>query len=249
MHYVAIALTCNNDSAEISMRRIDNVIAFPQLALQDPIPPLTIPLRDELRETVQELRLQRQVSDARFDSIYPKQIQRLSSTHWTPVRVARRAAELLAKDRQARILDVGSGAGKFCLVASLTTDATVVGIEQRGYLVDLCRSLSDYYKIENARFVQGNMKDVNWFSFDGFYLYNPFIENLYDDSIKIDTDLEQSRLLYERYVRIVQSYLHMAPKGTRVATYHGFGGDMPPDYVCKLREPFDSDQLEFWEKE
>ena len=231
------------------MEKLDDVVAFPPLALQEPIPPLRIPRREELRTNIEELRMKKPVSDARFDSIYPKLIQRLSSTHWTPVRVARRAAELLVRGEKTRILDVGSGAGKFCLVASLTTDAVVVGVEQRSYLVRLCQRLAKHYGIEQARFIQGNMMDMDWSSFDGFYLYNPFIENVYDAAIRIDNGLEQTRLLYERYVRIVQMNLHRARAGTRVVTYHGFGGQMPPGYVCKLREPMASDRLEFWEKE
>ena len=41
--------------------------------------------------------------------------------HWTPVHVARRAAQFLVTGPETRVLDVGSGPGKFCLVGALAT--------------------------------------------------------------------------------------------------------------------------------
>lgn len=231
------------------MNNSDEVLDFPRLALLEPAPRLRIPRRGELLDTIEKLKLSHRISDASFDSIYPEAIRRLSSTHWTPVDVARRATELLVTSSETRILDVGSGAGKFCLVGALTSGATFVGIEQRSYLVELCRKLAARYSIEQAQFARGNMIDIDWSNFNGFYLYNPFIENLYAAAVRIDNGLEQTRLLYEHYVRTVQRKLHRAAVGTRVVTYHGFGGDMPPGYICKLREPIASDRIEFWVKE
>jgi hypothetical protein len=68
-------------------------------------------------------------SDLAFDALYERRIRELSPQHWTPVRIARRAAELLTLSGAKRILDVGSGVGKFCIVGALTTEAQFVGIE------------------------------------------------------------------------------------------------------------------------
>src|SRR5713226_861432 len=63
------------------------------------------------------------VEDERFDLIYPPEIRDLSCRHWTPVAVARKAAEFLVNERETRVLDLGCGPGKFCIVGALTTEA------------------------------------------------------------------------------------------------------------------------------
>jgi len=71
-----------------------------------------------------------QVADLEFDAIYPQWVRRLSEQHWTPLDVCIRAAELLVTDERSTVLDVGSGAGKFCLIGAASTGATFVGVEQ-----------------------------------------------------------------------------------------------------------------------
>ncbi len=211
-------------------------------------PPSSPHIADPL-DCIKKLRAKQRVSDKRFDQIYPDPIYRLSEMHWTPVRVARRAAELLVTHDGARILDVGSGAGKFCLVGALTTEGVFTGVEQRDYLVAMCRDLAIRHKIEDASFVHGNMMDMDWAHFDGFYLFNPFVENLYGDRFKIDQGVSNTWFFYEKYIRIVQRKLFRARKDTRVVTYHGFGGDMPPGYTLVRSEPIASDKLELWVKD
>ena len=56
-------------------------------------------------------------SDAQLDALLPRVMRRVSSVYWTPVRVARRAAQIFDDLGVSRVLDVGSGPGKFCIVA------------------------------------------------------------------------------------------------------------------------------------
>ncbi len=58
--------------------------------------------------------------DVTFDDLYPEDIQNLSPMHWTPVDIARRASNFLAIPN-ARVLDIGSGVGKFCITAGFFT--------------------------------------------------------------------------------------------------------------------------------
>src|SRR6187431_2719392 len=70
-------------------------------------------------------------TDYRFHTLYPPFLQPLSKNHWTPLDVARKAAMFLA-EKNARILDIGSGLGKFCLAAAYyCPQAYYLGIEQR----------------------------------------------------------------------------------------------------------------------
>ena len=76
--------------------------------------------------------------DAAFDSIYPPSIRAISRRYWTPVDVARRAALLFREAGVRRVLDVGSGVGKFVLVAAaVAPEVTFVGVEQRARLVEV----------------------------------------------------------------------------------------------------------------
>src|SRR4051812_11609675 len=103
---------------------------------------IEIPESPDLGLIFQELpRLTNAVDDAYFDRIYPDWAQRMSRLHWTPVPVALRAAQLLTENHSsgARVLDLGSGAGKFCLVGASTYGGDFFGIEQRSHLVNLSK--------------------------------------------------------------------------------------------------------------
>src|SRR5260221_5059579 len=54
-------------------------------------------------------------SDIQFNSLYPPTIQRLARRHWTPLNVILQAVEFLVPEDGVRVLDIGSGVGKFCL--------------------------------------------------------------------------------------------------------------------------------------
>jgi len=183
--------------------------------------------------------------DNEFDRIFPARIGNLSELHWTPVAIAKKAARLAAWKPRARILDAGSGAGKFCIIGASVTDGFFVGVEQREYLVDIARRTADRYRIPRIQFVHENITDVDWSSFDSIYIYNPFSENL-DENIRIDELCELNFGLYVKYVNVVQEKLTFLASGTRVVTLNGFGGDFPPDYERAHREIIQQLPLEVW---
>src|SRR5437764_13050168 len=69
------------------------------------------------------------IEDEKFDLIYPAQIRKLSSVFWTPVAVAAAAARLLVTAPHTRVLDIGCGPGRFCLVAACLRDGRFAGLE------------------------------------------------------------------------------------------------------------------------
>ena len=165
--------------------------------------------------------------------------------HWTPVHVARRAAQLLVTGPETRVLDVGSGPGKFCLVGAMATLGHFTGVEQRPYLVEFSRSFARKYAIPRVHFLRANAGDLDWSRYNAFYFYNPFYENL-DPDKKIDERVELSPSLYNQYIRMAQERLAEAPSGTRVVTFHGMGGEMPDGYERVLQEFQDTGFLELW---
>ncbi len=196
---------------------------------------------------VDDLRNSRKVSDLRFDEFYPLEIRKLSQTHWTPVAVALRATELMATNRKTRVLDVGSGCGKFCTVAALSGHGQFFGVEQRPHLVDIARKVAQELGATQASFIQGNMVDQDWSFYDAIYLFNPFYENVME-SIRIDDTVSHSEENYRSYIRTVQTKLQDAQAGTKLLTYHGFGGEMPLGYLRVRKEPIGTSYLEVWVK-
>ena len=202
----------------------------------------------EVGETLRDLARGQAVRDHQFDKIFPEPIRVASPMHWTPVDVARRAAALFDVGPKTHVLDIGSGAGKFCMVAALTSPGTYTGVEQRPHLVQMTRSLVSRYNIPRVTFLNAGMEEIDWTRFTGFYLYNPFIEHLYEKSERIDHHLDFSVERYMLQVRFVQAKLTLLPIHTSILTYHGFGGEMPPYYEVTLRERGGDDYLVLWER-
>jgi len=187
------------------------------------------------------------VADEQFDLIYPSSVSRLSQDHWTPVEVAMSAANLLVTNVSDRVLDVGSGCGKFCTVAALTAGAQFVGIEQRAHLLSVARDVSRKLRVPNAKFKYGNMVNLDWSEYDAFYFFNPFYENQFKLA-KIDDTVSVSREKFNLYVETVILKLREVKVNTRVVTYHGFGGIMPGCFELDQVKVAGSHQLDLWIK-
>lgn len=185
------------------------------------------------------------MEDERFDQVYPSEIRDLSERHWTPVAVARKAAEFLVADPDTRVLDLGCGPGKFCIVGALTTAGHFTGVEQRSNLAKLARDTIRAVKIPNAEIIHANVTDIDFLAYDAFYLFNPFEENLFQIG-KIDEAVELTKSLYEKYTQHVATQLALAPLGTRVVTYHGCCEEVPIYYECE-DSAFDN-TLKLWRK-
>jgi predicted RNA methylase len=189
------------------------------------------------------LRLQQSLSDVQFDQVYPREHRVRSWVHWTPLDVAYRVCALLDPTPTCRVLDVGAGVGKLCHVGALTTAASWVGVERDPEMVQVAtRAAIALGVTERTTFLQGDAYDVDWSAFDGIYLYNPFAEQLWVEEI----DPETRRTAYSANIASTQERLAAARSGTRVVTYHGFGGDMPASYDLVHREPAHEDELQLW---
>jgi hypothetical protein len=194
------------------------------------------------------LRRRGRVSDRLFDQIYAPGIRRLSAVHWTPAIVATTLATRLVTKPNSVVLDVGSGAGKFCVLGALATHAVFVGVEQRSRLVSVSRDLAETLGAERAEFVRGDALQLDWNGFDAFYLFNPFWENV-DQEGAIDKTVPLHAALYDDAVYAVQEKLVNCRVGTRVATLNGFGGAMPPGYSLIYRRFVDGSYADIWERQ
>lgn len=171
------------------------------------------------------------VTDVQFDAIFPARIEAASRCYWTPMRVARSASELLARHGARNVLDVGSGAGKFCLVnACLAPGIQFTGVEQRPSLVRAATDAARLLSLDNVEFRLGDATTVDWHLYDAFYFFNPFAENSFPIEDQFDDTVELSRRKEHADVERVESGLLRAPIGACVLTYHGFGGRIPACY-------------------
>jgi SAM-dependent methyltransferase len=169
-------------------------------------------------------------SDEQFHQLYPPEIRILSRRHWSPLHIARRAANFLAAEPNARVLDIGCGVGKFCLSAAYyKPNAFYYGIEQRRNLIRFAETAKDALGIENAHFTHGNFTQLDLRKYDHFYFYNSFYENL-DGTDKIDESIEYSGELYNYYNRYLFKQLEQLPVGTRLATFHSMEDEIPPGF-------------------
>lgn len=184
-----------------------------------------------------------------FDHRLPVRLQMKSSLHFTPVAVARRAARLLAPAPGMRVLDVGAGPGKFCVIAAREVPTcTFVGVELRPHLVRLARKLAARLEVANASFLDGDALDLDWSQYDAFYFYNPFAEQLHDTESVLDRTLTFAPSRFLDYVMGVRKRMAAARIGTRVVTYHSFGAPPPEGYDLVERHPTGTDSLELWIK-
>ena len=184
------------------------------------------------------------IEDEKFDQVYPPLVRKLSSIFWTPVAVAAEAARLLVAKPGARVLDVGCGAGKFCLIAATLTDGRFTGVEQRAELVTAAREAATQLGAEGVEFLHANIMDVPFGEYDAFYIFNPFEEHLHGH--KIDSAVPLSPELFKRYTSYVADQLGLQPLGTRVVTYMGYADDIPTCYNCEAT--FFNDDVKLWVK-
>ncbi len=185
-------------------------------------------------------------SDEQFNQLYPLSIQALARRHWTPLSVARKAAGFLAAENNVRILDIGSGVGKFCLAAAYyKPKAFYYGIEQRKSLVSHAEKAREILHLQNVSFVNGNFTQLDFRKYDHFYFYNAFYENLAGTD-KIDDSIDYSGELFNYYNRYLFKQLEKKPAGTRLATFHSMEEEIPQGYHVVGSEM--DNLLKFWIK-
>lgn len=188
-----------------------------------------------------------EITDRELDDLlFSIRVKSLSSIHWTPIKIIKQASEWLAPTARTKVLDVGSGVGKFCIVGAIHTKGHFTGVEHRPQLVHQAKKAAKRAKVSNVQFLLADMISVDFSRFDAFYFFNPFYENLVPN-LAIDAEIELSEQKYQGYLQHAYKALDSLKPGTRVATYHGSDSKIPPAYELVYSAP-DSDGLRFWIK-
>jgi SAM-dependent methyltransferase len=189
------------------------------------------------------------VVDSDFDAWLPDSVRRASARYWTQVGVAIRVSRWLQACGAASVLDVGSGAGKFCVVGALASRMSFTGLEQRDHLVDAADALAERFGVSGrARFVHGELAAVDFTQFDALYFYNPFGENAFPPSDWLDDTVEVSRARLARDVVTVERLLARMPVGSHLTTYNGCGARVPDSFELVHAKMAGLNLLRLWRK-
>ncbi|MFD2915664.1 methyltransferase domain-containing protein [Psychroserpens luteus] len=191
------------------------------------------------------LHLNIEINDHLFNTLYPLRIKKLSERHWTSVEVAKLAADYLVDKPNCKVLDIGSGAGKFCLIGASTTKGRFYGVEQRDSLVKLSQKIAKTNNVNNVEFIHSNITQISFSDYNAFYFYNPFYENI-DDSLLIDNKVIIDEKLYFSYSEYVENQLKNTPVGTRLVTYWSMWSEIPEGFDLEFTAY--NGKLNFWEK-
>ncbi len=184
-------------------------------------------------------------SDKEFDKVFKPKIRFVSEIHFTPVEVAKSASQYLTNDLATRVLDIGSGCGKFCFLGAMTTKGIFTGVELRKTFHDESLKMAAESGLNNIYFIHSNITDISFEAYDAFYIFNPFQENI-SVMDRINDEIPLNRALYDQYSAHVEDELDKKPSGTKLATYFSFRKEVPPSYQ-KVSSHF-GDKLVFWEK-
>lgn len=191
------------------------------------------------------LQLDIEIDDHTFNTIYPIRIKKLSERHWTPVKIAKIAADYLASKPNMKVLDIGAGVGKFCLVGAASTKGIFYGVEQRASLIKIAEKIAKKHHIENVKFIHSNITQINFSDYDAFYFYNAFFENV-DTTNPIDKEIDPKIELFYSYSNYVRDQLGKMPKGTRLVTYWSTWEEIPESFDIEYSTC--NGILNFWKK-
>lgn len=191
------------------------------------------------------LKLNLDVSDETFNYVYPERIRKLAKKHWTCVEAAKQASEFLAERPGTRVLDIGSGVGKFCMVGACHTRGFFVGVEQRLELVEISNEIASSYDIPNVKFIHANITSIQFRDYEAFYFYNAFFENVVSSG-HIDDTVKRNLQVFDYYSLYTFEQFSGLPSGTRIVTYCTSSEIIPRSF--KLIYSLRGGLLKFWEK-
>lgn len=194
-----------------------------------------------------QLRIHKNIPDEQFDAIYPFEIRELSDRHWTSVYVAKLSAGYLCNQKNVKVLDIGSGVGKFCLVgATLHPKSDFYGVDIRQNLINISNSIKTKYAIPNTSFFQKDVLQMDFSGYDGIYFFNSFQEKI-DKTSVIDRHSEISVDMYMTYVNHIFNELNKVPVGTKLVTYYSEEFYVPKTF--KLISTHIKGELKFYLKD
>jgi predicted RNA methylase len=189
-------------------------------------------------------------TDRAFDRFLPEPLKLVASHYWTQLAVAKRAADWLDDLGVRTVVDIGSGAGKFCVAGALFGKCRFIGLEQYSSLVTSARVLADLFNVnDRVSFVHGSLGAVPTPVGDAYYFFNPFGEYRFGANYPLKADTQFTNARYANDVAAAEDLLRRVQVGTCVLTYNGFGGRIPATYELVRVDVGCPGVLRMWRKQ
>ena len=190
------------------------------------------------------------VDDDAWDARYPPALRPAAALHFAPVRVAELAADWLAAAARAvqrPVIDLGAGAGKFCLVAAERhRDVEWVGAELRPALLAEAERQRAAAGLDNLCLLTADITTLELAPYAGAFLFNPFYEQLDASATELGPGLLRGRAAYRAACAGLRQNLTHAPADFRLVAYYCHGPELPAGWRSG-REACDG-RLEEWIK-
>ncbi len=181
--------------------------------------------------------------DELMDGVLPDEYKLHAARHFSGCYIIKLAAEFLSEVFNPRILDIGSGSGKFCQLGALIHPYTqFTGVEYRLDLVDIALELKRDFQLDNVKFINENIVNHSFQPYNGFFMFNPFLEHR-NAAARMDhfQDAPEKEMEYSHYV---QDQLSQCQPGARLATFYVLKNQIPSNF--KVVKESMGDMLLFW---
>ena len=94
---------------------------------------------------------------------------------WALDWMVKEKCKFLCEGGHKRILDVGSGLGKFCIEgAALYPDCEFVGVELDKDRIECSNKVLELTGLTNVKFIHDSFENIDFSEYDGIFIYNPF---------------------------------------------------------------------------
>jgi hypothetical protein len=169
--------------------------------------------------------------DELMDALLPDDLKAHADQHFAGCYAIKLAAAFLSESAQPKILDIGSGSGKFCqLGALLQPQSHFTGVEYRASLVNLAIEISASLSLANVAFLHQNVIDVSFVDFNSFFMFNPFLEHRNSVArMKDFTDVPENETIY--FSHVYEQFAHCVPD-TRIVTLYVSHSQIPNNFTC-----------------
>lgn len=193
--------------------------------------------------------------DSEFDRFFSEHFREHASIHFTPLIVVKKALQWLeihlGEVPNIKVLDVGSGCGKFCNAAAIRSEERnsfqYYGVEDRGVFFEESKRMASLFHLKNVQYKKADALKEDFNDYDVLYFFNPFYEHILP-SIQIGYGVQYSEITYRNRLNLTEEKLKKMKKGNLVLTYNGFGGDFPESFEKIESEFVGSALLECWIK-
>ena len=219
------------NESRVSSQPTEDLPHSPSVSKSQTAPVDPSPRKRAAQDLAEAMRAGSCPNDRSFDRFLPEPLRLVSPQYWSPLAVAKRAGEWFDDLGIRTMVDIGSGAGKFCVAGALFGTSRFIGLERHSLLVRSAGALADLFDLnDRVSFIAGTFGAVPTPVGDAYYFFNPFGEYWLGADYPREGDADLAATRYADDIAVAEDLLRSVPVGTWILTYNGFGGRMPASY-------------------